>query len=410
MASGILEREARLKIVVTGATGFVGRQLVPLLEQGGATVLLVGRDVEAIGRAFPGRDACGYADIAERAKGFDRLVHLATVNSDANLSLEETRKVNVGLLAEVVDSARRAGIPEVVNISSVHALREGALSAYARTKREAAEWLRTAAGVRGITLYLPPVHGDGWSGRLGVLNRLPRWLAQPLFHVAAALTPTVSVERLAGFILRPETADTELILSDGQQRNLVYQGVKRGLDLVFALAIIALLWWLLAIVWLLIRLQSPGPGIFAQTRVGQDGRTFTCYKFRSMKTGTVQAATNEVSASAVTGIGHFLRRTKLDELPQVWNILRNEVSLVGPRPCLPVQTSLVEERKKRGVLGLKPGITGLSQINGIDMSDPERLAVSDARYLALQSLLLDARIILATATGRGQGDRTAKAG
>jgi lipopolysaccharide/colanic/teichoic acid biosynthesis glycosyltransferase len=83
------------------------------------------------------------------------------------------------------------------------------------------------------------------------------------------------------------------------------------------------------------------------------------------------------------------------------------MSLVGPRPCLPVQQELVEARRRRGVLRLKPGITGLAQIEGIDMSDPERLARRDARYGALQSLLLDLRIMVATALGRGRGDRTA---
>jgi lipopolysaccharide/colanic/teichoic acid biosynthesis glycosyltransferase len=81
------------------------------------------------------------------------------------------------------------------------------------------------------------------------------------------------------------------------------------------------------------------------------------------------------------------------------------LSLVGPRPCLPVQTRLIEARRVRGVLTLKPGISGLAQVNGIDMSDPERLASWDARYLALQSLLLDLKIIIATATGGGQGDK-----
>jgi lipopolysaccharide/colanic/teichoic acid biosynthesis glycosyltransferase len=408
MAGEIAERKPNLKIVVTGATGFVGRQLVPLLERGGATVLLVGRDAAAIERIFPGRAACGYADMAERARDFDLLVHLATVNSDTNLSLEAARKVNVGLLVAVVESAVAAGIPDVVNISSTHALSERRMGAYAQTKREAAAWMRTVTRVRGTTLYLPPVYGNRWSGRLGIFNKLPPWLARPLFRAAAALTPTVSVERLAAFILAPIPSDREVILSDGQQRNRFYQCVKRSFEVVFAVVVIAVFWWLLAIIWLLVRLESPGPGIIAQSRVGRDGQVFTFYKFRSMKKTTVQAATHEVSSRAVTRIGGFLRRTKLDELPQVWNILRNEMSLVGPRPCLPIQTDLVEERKKRGVLALKPGITGLSQINGIDMSDPMRLAISDARYLALQSLLLDARIMLATAIGRGQGDRTAR--
>jgi lipopolysaccharide/colanic/teichoic acid biosynthesis glycosyltransferase len=156
------------------------------------------------------------------------------------------------------------------------------------------------------------------------------------------------------------------------------------------------LWWLLAIIWALIRVQSPGPGIFAQQRVGRNGRIFTCYKFRTMYEGTVQGPTNEVPLSQVTWLGNILRRSKLDELPQVWNILRNEFSLIGPRPCLPMQTGLVEARTRLGVLALKPGISGLSQVEGIEMSEPERLAVNDARYLALQSLQMDLKIMIET--------------
>lgn len=397
-----------LKIAVTGATGFIGRQLTPLLASGGATLLLIGRDPERIGRIFPEHPACGYADIPRRADGFDLLVHLATVNSQAGLPLEETRKVNIGLLAEVVESAREAGIPKVINLSSIHALREGKSSVYAQTKREAAEWLHHAAGERGITIYLPPVYGEGWSGKLGFLNRLPRRLSRPLFQVAAAITPTLHVEHLARFILSPAGAGSEIILTDGQERNAVYKAVKRGVDLGFAIFVIGFLWWLFAAVWVLVRLGSPGPAIFSQPRIGRDGRTFVCYKFRSMKTGTLQTPTHEVSSGAITPIGRFLRRSKVDELPQVWNILRNEISLVGPRPSLSTQTELIEARERLGVLALKPGMTGLSQVRGIDMRDPEGLAASDARYLALQSLLLDAGILLATVTGRvGPRTRTA---
>lgn len=397
---------------MTGATGFVGRQLIPLLARGGATLLLVGRDPERIKCIFPAYAACGYPDLAKDAEGFDLLVHLAAVNSQAGLPLEETRKVNVGLLADLVACAERAGISKLINISSTHALREGKRSAYAQTKREAADWLRDAAGDRATTVYLPPVYGNGWSGKMAFLNRLPRRLSQPLFRIAAALSPTLHVERLAEFILSSSASDPgpEIILTDGQAANVVYKTVKRGVDLSFALVVIGFFWWLLAAIWVLVRLQSPGPAIFAQPRVGRNGGAFTCYKFRSMKVGTIQAATNEVSPDAVTPVGRFLRKSKLDELPQVWNILRNELSVVGPRPCLLSQRSLIEARARRGVLALKPGITGFSQIRGIDMSDPERLAASDARYLALQSLLLDARILLATMMGHGQGDRIVAAG
>lgn len=120
-----------------------------------------------------------------------------------------------------------------------------------------------------------------------------------------------------------------------------------------------------------------------------------------MKTGTAHVGTHEVSTSAITRQGQWLRKSKLDELPQIINIFRNEMSLVGPRPCLPSQSELIAERDHRGVLAVKPGITGLAQVNGVDMRFPAKLAQWDARYLALQSLLLDLRILLATAFRRG---------
>jgi O-antigen biosynthesis protein WbqP len=106
-------------------------------------------------------------------------------------------------------------------------------------------------------------------------------------------------------------------------------------------------------------------------------------------------------------VGAILRRTKFDELPQILNILRNEMSLVGPRPCLAAQETLIAERLQRGVLNLKPGITGLAQINDIDMSDPRYLAIWDARYGASRTLLLDVVILVRTILGKGSGDRIA---
>jgi len=112
-----------------------------------------------------------------------------------------------------------------------------------------------------------------------------------------------------------------------------------------------------------------------------------------------------MGASAVTPLGRHLRRLKLDELPQLWNILRGEMSFVGPRPCLPSQTALVKARRRHGLDRLRPGITGISQVAGVDMSDPERLATLDATYLQNMSLGTDIRLILATVLGAGQGDR-----
>lgn len=398
-----------MKIVVTGATGFVGRQLVPLLAEAGAELLLVGRDQARLVALFPNAKACEYEHLVELGRGFDLLVHLAVVNNDVEAPADVFNDVNVRKMLQVKEQAQRASIDKFINISSTHALNEKDLSPYGVSKRAGVQALRETGG-GFLTIYLPAVRGTKLAGKLAILNGLSTPVRDLTLEALSALRPTLRVEKLARYLLDRslDEAETEVILSEGQRSNLFYRGVRRTIDLVFATAVVVALWWLMLVIWALIKLQSSGPGIFAQERVGRGGVVFTCYKFRTMKLGTVQAATNEVSASSVTALGHFLRRTKIDELPQIWNMFRNEVSLVGPRPCLPVQDALVEARRRRGVLELKPGITGLAQVNGIDMSEPERLARWDQKYGALQSLILDLKIVLATAKGGGQGDKVAK--
>jgi O-antigen biosynthesis protein WbqP len=119
-----------------------------------------------------------------------------------------------------------------------------------------------------------------------------------------------------------------------------------------------------------------------------------------MHQGTKSLPTHEVGEKAITKAGRTLRRLKLDELPQLWNVLKGEMSLVGPRPCLPTQGELIERRRELGVYALRPGITGLAQVRGIDMSDPNKCAAADAEYLKHRSLRLDAEIILKTLGGR----------
>ncbi len=128
-------------------------------------------------------------------------------------------------------------------------------------------------------------------------------------------------------------------------------------------------------------------------------------KFRTMNVNVKSVATHLANQSDVTKFGSFLRSTKLDELPQLLNVLMGDMSLVGPRPCLYNQEELIAEREKRGVYNHKPGITGLAQINGIDMSTPVKLSEVDARMLEDLSMVSYLGYILATVTGKGQGDR-----
>jgi len=159
------------------------------------------------------------------------------------------------------------------------------------------------------------------------------------------------------------------------------------------------------VVLTVIGLFDTGSPIFRQVRVGRHQKPFTLVKFRTMKVDTASVATHLASSASITRFGHFLRKSKLDELPQLWNVLKGEMSLVGPRPGLFNQKELTEERAKRGVFSVRPGITGLAQVSEIDMSTPALLAETDERMIQSLSLFHYFKYILMTVTGKGAGDR-----
>lgn len=152
-------------------------------------------------------------------------------------------------------------------------------------------------------------------------------------------------------------------------------------------------------------LFDTGSPIFRQIRVGRYQQPFLLWKFRTMRPDTASVATHLADASSITPFGSFLRRSKIDELPQLWNVLRGDMSLVGPRPCLFSQNTLIAEREARGVYAFRPGITGLAQVNGIDMSTPELLAETDRKMLEGLTFAAYFKYILMTALGKGSGDR-----
>lgn len=161
-----------------------------------------------------------------------------------------------------------------------------------------------------------------------------------------------------------------------------------------ALAVLCVLGWF-----------DTGSPLFRQERVGRLQRPFVLVKFRTMRPDTASVATHLADAAMITTLGRFLRRTKLDELPQLWNVLKGEMSLVGPRPCLFNQEDLVAERAQRGVFNVRPGITGLAQVQGIDMSTPRLLAETDAQMIETLTLFNYFKYILMTVLGKGAGDR-----
>lgn len=179
---------------------------------------------------------------------------------------------------------------------------------------------------------------------------------------------------------------------------------KRVFDLLTASVLLVLTSPLMAVIAIAVKATSAGPVFFVQTRVGRKEREFQCLKFRTMLVGSPNVATHDATSSWLTPVGRFLRQSKLDELPQLINILRGEMSLVGPRPCLPQQLELIQERRKLAVFDVLPGLTGHAQLAGIDMSAPLNLAVADADYIARRSFLGDLSILASTAMGRGARD------
>lgn len=153
-----------------------------------------------------------------------------------------------------------------------------------------------------------------------------------------------------------------------------------------------------------IGLFDTGLPIFRQERVGRDQKPFKLVKFRTMRPNTASVASHLADASSITPLGALLRRNKLDELPQLWNVLKGEMSLVGPRPCLFNQTELIRERALLAVFNARPGITGLAQVNNIDMSRPKLLAETDAQMLKELTVTSYFKYIFMTVGGKGSGD------
>jgi O-antigen biosynthesis protein WbqP len=178
----------------------------------------------------------------------------------------------------------------------------------------------------------------------------------------------------------------------------------RTLDLL--LATFGLLFFspLMLVLYLYIKFDLGFP-LFMQDRVGRGQRPFVLVKFRTMKLDTASMPSHLVNSSAVTSFGGILRRTKLDELPQLWNVLLGDMSLVGPRPGLFNQHLLTIEREKRGVYSVRPGITGLSQVKKIDMSTPLLLAETDQEMIQTMTIANYFKYIFQTVTGKGRGDR-----
>ena len=179
----------------------------------------------------------------------------------------------------------------------------------------------------------------------------------------------------------------------------MYPCIKRGADVVLSLLALICLSPVYLLVALAVKLTSPGPVLFRQKRVGRGGRLFTIYKFRTMRTDTPRDTATHLlqdPARYITRVGAFLRRSSLDELPQFFNVLKGDMSIVGPRPALYNQDDLIAAREKAGVDAVRPGITGLAQINGRDELPIPVKVRYDREYVENLSLKMDARCFFGT--------------
>lgn len=178
-----------------------------------------------------------------------------------------------------------------------------------------------------------------------------------------------------------------------------YKIFKRAIDLILSIVVIVVGWPLFLILMLVVRLDSPGPALFKQPRFGKHGKVFNVYKLRTMY---INAPANmpthqlEDAEDHITRVGHFLRKTSLDETPQIFNILRGEMSFIGPRPVVTKEQRLNNLRKKHGALDVLPGITGWAQVNGRDTVSADEKARLDGYYAANMSLWLDIKIFFMT--------------
>ena len=181
--------------------------------------------------------------------------------------------------------------------------------------------------------------------------------------------------------------------------------IIRILDICISSFALLILFPLMFLIYWIIFIENKSP-LFLQKRVGKNLKDFKLFKFRTMDIRTKSCPTHLVDTSKISTFGKFLRKSKLDELPQFWNVLKGDMSLVGPRPCLFIQEDLINLRKEFKIDRVKPGITGLAQIKGIDMSNPNLLVKTEYKMICNLNLRNYIYLLFKTFIGNGLGDRT----
>ena len=398
------------KILVTGATGFVGSQLTVSLENHNVDLLLAGRNEARLKQVYPKHSVISYDNLDSYSEKIDVVVHLAVLNNNSEKKQAEFQNANVDLFKKILSFCKKNNVCKVINLSSFHIYGDK-LDPYSTTKREAYRLAKEPHSTHITNIICPFIYSTPFQGKLSLLNKLPAVIKQPSFTVVSALKPLVHRDIVISEIikqLRNSSANEDILLADNKDSNIVYFIFKKIISYGLSISALSIFMIPMVFIWLLIKMTSKGPGIFTQNRIGLKGQQFKLYKFRTMKVDTKNMGTHFASSSDITKLGSILRRTKLDELPQLLNILLGDMELIGPRPGLPEQQVLTDFRSKKNIYDVVPGITGYAQVNQIDMSAPEILAEWDNRYIKMRSIFFDMSIFIQTFLGKGGGDKVKK--
>ena len=343
-----------MKIIITGASGYVGSILVPELVKANHELLLVGRNNQNLKKKYPKLNSCNYSEIIKLGKNFDVLINLAVINNNSNQSFKSFIKVNKNFLLKLVELSKLAKINYFFNVGSFLQLNPDNLTYYAISKREGTKKINQNKGIKILNIYMPFVYGKKWSQKLRILNIIPFYFSKKIFNFISAFYPTVNINKFSNFLNSDfkKCGKKNFYLYDKKTNNIIYIFFTKLFNILFSVNVILIFGWLFILIYFLISLERNGSQIFVQKRVGKDKKIFNLLKFRTMSKDTRERATHLINETKVTKMGKFLRILKLDELPQIFNILRNEINFVGPRPSLISQQKLIKQRDNKKILSI----------------------------------------------------------
>lgn len=397
-----------IKISITGANGFIGSHITGALELEGYEVYNVPTDY-----LHEIKNNTEYFDenITPSIQSSDCIIHLAARNNNREGSESDFFADNVLVTRALVIQCKETTVKKFIFTTSTKCLESGCNDLYTKSKRQAERELldlsfNSDTGMEITVCRLPPVYGNKCKGTLRHLGSIPAPLRAIATNVLRSLTPIASLDSVKNNfidIINKKNRQYETMVGDPLGELSPYWLFYAITTIAFVL-LSALLLPVLLIVAAAVKFTSDGPAVFVQDRVGKNKKIFKCYKFRTMAVDTPDVGTHEVNSASVTKVGGFLRNTKLDEIPQVINVLRGDMTLIGPRPCLPSQLDVISNRENHGVYSIIPGITGHAQVNKVDMSRPELISVYDQRYVRGRSIIGDIKICVDTVLGKGKGD------